>query len=103
MSELNPIELVVYAAKKLGELRKEMVFLGGAVVGLLITEEGGVPLRATKDVDVVMEIGTLVDYYRIDERLRKLGFVNDMEGPVCRYLHGGLVLDIMPTNGIRWR
>lgn len=98
MSELTPIELIVYAAHKLGEMRDEVVFLGGAVVGLLITEEGGVPLRSTKDVDVVMEIGARVDYYRIDERLRKLGFVNDMNGPECRYLHGGVVLDVMPTD-----
>lgn len=98
MNELTPIELIAHAAYTLGEMRNEVVFLGGAVVGLLITERGGVSLRATKDVDVVMEIGARMDWYRIDERLRKLGFVNDMNGPVCRYLHGMLVVDVMPTD-----
>lgn len=98
MSDLTPIELIAYAAHKLGELRHEVVFLGGAVVGLLITEQGGVPLRTTKDVDVVVQVGTRVDYYQIDERLRTLGFRNDMNGPVCRYLHGGVVVDVMPTD-----
>lgn len=98
MTDLTPIELIVYAAHKLGDLRDEVAFLGGAVVGLLITEAGGIPLRATKDVDVVVEVGTRVDYYRVDERLRKLGFSNDMNGPVCRYLHDGIAVDVMPTD-----
>jgi len=94
----TPLELIAYAAERLGSMRDEVVFLGGAVVGLLITEEGGVPLRVTNDVDVVMNIATRLDYYRIDERLRQLGFVNDIHGPVCRYLTDGLVMDVMPSR-----
>lgn len=98
MSEVSPIELIVFAAEKLQELRQQVVFLGGAVVGLLVTEEGGIPLRATKDVDVLVEIATRIDYYRIDKRLRELGFSNDVNGPVCRYQHGMVMLDVMPTD-----
>ncbi len=41
MSYRTPIELVEYVAQHLEGLRDEVVFVGGAVVGLLITVPGG--------------------------------------------------------------
>lgn len=94
-----PIELLADAAEKLGELRSEVVFLGGAVVSLLLLEQGGFPPRVTKDVDVAIELtGNFLDVYSLDRRLLNLGFKNDMEGPVCRYLHGLSVIDVIPVN-----
>ncbi len=98
MSPRPPIELLIQASEKLGELCAEVVFLGGAVVSLLATEKGGAPPRFTKDVDVAIELGgTLLDVYDLDRRLRDLGFRNDMEGPFCRYLHGESVIDVIPV------
>lgn len=89
-----PIELLNEASEKLGDLCQEVVFLGGAVVSLLVSERGGLPPRVTKDVDVAIELGgTLLDTYELDRRLLDLGFQNDMTGPVCRYLHGSCVLE----------
>lgn len=98
MSDLAPIELIADAADKLGDLVSEVVFLGGAVVGLLVTDTATRPPRATKDVDVAIEISSLVDFYELDKRLRAKGFENDIRGPVCRYLHGSLMIDVMPTH-----
>lgn len=99
MRTLPPIELLNDASEKLGDLCPEVVFLGGAVVGLLITEKGGLPPRATVDVDVAIEIsGTFLDVYDLDRRLLNLGFKNDISGPVCRYLHGPSVVDVIPVN-----
>ncbi len=56
MRAVPPIELLNYAAEKLGDLCPEVVFLGGAVVSLLTTEKGGLPPRFTNDVDVAIEI-----------------------------------------------
>lgn len=98
MSDVPLIELVAHAADRLGDLRNEVVFLGGAVVGLLITDRAARAPRSTRDVDVVVEVGSRVDYYRLDERLRSMGFANDIRGPVCRYLHGSHMIDVMPTH-----
>lgn len=99
MRSLPPIELLNHAAEQLGDLCQEAVFLGGAVVGLLMTEKGGLPPRATKDVDVAIEIGaSILDLHALDRRLLDLGFRNDMEGPTCRYLHGITIIDVIPVN-----
>jgi predicted nucleotidyltransferase len=94
---LPPVEAVIYAAEALGDLCGEVVFLGGAVVGLLVTDRGARPPRVTKDVDVTLEIVSLPDYYALEKRLLARGFKNDMCGPICRYLHGPLVIDVMPV------
>jgi hypothetical protein len=40
-----------------------------------------------------------MDYSKLDEELRKLGFTNDIEsGIICRYKIQGIIVDIMPTN-----
>lgn len=99
MRALPPIELLNHAAEKLGTLCREVVFLGGAVVELLLTEKGGLPPRITKDVDVAIEVsGDFLDIYELDRRLLELGFQNDMAGPTCRYLHGFIVIDVIPVN-----
>ena len=40
MSLLSPIELITYAAERLGSICDQVTFLGGAVVALLVTEQG---------------------------------------------------------------
>lgn len=98
MSHLPPIELILSAAERLGDLCQEVTFLGGAVVSLLTTDRGVRPPRPTKDVDVVIEINGRMAYYELDRRLLELGFQNDMRGPICRYLHGVIMIDVMPTD-----
>ncbi|HWH19044.1 MAG TPA: nucleotidyl transferase AbiEii/AbiGii toxin family protein [Solirubrobacterales bacterium] len=101
MSAAN-IEMLERAAVALGELvDDEVVFVGGATVGLWATDEATAEFRPTDDVDVIVEVATRNDYYRFEERLRALGFANDDEdGVICRFRHGAqrLVLDAMPTD-----
>lgn len=68
------LELAVGA---LDSLADEMVFLGGCATGLLITDTAAPIIRATKDVDVITEVASLVDYHRLSEQLRGLGFAED--------------------------
>ena len=92
--------LVEFAAAKLKPLLNEIVFLGGAVLGLLITDPGAGPLRSTIDVDVVAEITSYGEYTEFSEGLRSLGFSEDTRetAPLCRWTHGDLTLDVMPTE-----
>jgi len=83
----------------LGELRDKVVFVGGATVSLY-ADSASEEIRPTEDIDIVVEIWARNDYYKIDERLRQLGFVNDQtSGVICRYVVNGLIVDVMPTQG----
>ncbi|MEY3541734.1 MAG: hypothetical protein RLZZ204_546 [Bacteroidota bacterium] len=82
----------------LEELRDKVVFVSGATVSLY-ADSAAEEIRPTEDIDIVVEIWARKDYFEIDEKLRKLGFVNDQEsGIICRYRVDGLVVDIMPTK-----
>ena len=97
----NPnLEIMEIAVARLGVLAEEMVFLGGCATGLLITDVVAPPIRATKDVDVIAEVASLIEYHRLAKRLREHGFSEDQsaEAPICRWQAGGILLDVMPTH-----
>ena len=68
------IELFTGIAEALGELRDQMVFLGGCATALLITDPAAAPVRATQDVDAIVGVVSLADYHRLGEALRDKGF-----------------------------
>jgi hypothetical protein len=88
------------AAERLRLLLPEIVFVGGCATGLLIDDPGAARVRGTYDVDVIAEIASYAEYTVFSERLRALGFQEDTsEGaPLCRWRHGGLILDVMPLD-----
>lgn len=92
------IETVARVATYLQDLIEEVVFVGGSSAAFLITDEDIVTVRQTLDVDVIVEVINLSEYYRFEKRLRKLGFEPDPEGPMCRFLIGGIKVDVMPDN-----
>lgn len=96
----NPSELLREMAIRLGSLRERVMFVGGAVTWLHVTDKAANPSRQTTDVDVVVEVASLPEYYRIGHELRAIGFSEDAEvgGPICRWYHGELVLDLLPTD-----
>ena len=63
------VELV---ASRLGDLRERVVFIGGAIVDLLLTDAAAPPVRVTDDVDAIAQVISLVDYYDFEEQLRSL-------------------------------
>ena len=81
-----------------GLLGQEFVFVGGAVVSLYadrLAEE----VRPTEDVDVLVEVYTRIDYTRIEERLRQLGFKHDTSSKfVGRFIMENLIVDFMPME-----
>lgn len=86
-------------AQALGELRESVVFVGGTVVGLLVTDPAAPEIRVTQDVDIIVEMTTRKQYYDFSGLLKTKGFVEDANSSVvCRWRLGGLVVDIMPTE-----
>ena len=106
----SSLEAITHVAWYLGPLRGRVAFLGGAVTGLLLTDPAAPEVRATDDVDVILETVTRSAYYRLEEELRGLGFVQrHADGdPLCRWTVEGVVVDVMPTDeailgfGNRW-
>lgn len=95
------IELLELAAAALDDLLSEVAFVGGATIELWITDPGAPPVRATNDVDIVMEVATRNEFHAFEKRLREHRFGPDLEdGIICRWRHreNGLILDAMPTN-----
>lgn len=93
-------ELLVRAARKLGVLVEELVFVGGAIVELYLTDPASPRVRPTTDTDVICEVTTYTAYYRLGERLRELGFRQhvDRADPVYRWRSGADVVDVMPID-----
>lgn len=94
------LDQLIAAADVLRPLLRELVFVGGSVTGLLITDEAASGPRPTIDVDAIAEITSYPQYAVFGERLRSLGFREDLrEGaPVCRWIYADTVLDVMPLD-----
>ena len=99
MNDVNREQLIT-AARLLRPLLGDLVFVGGSVAGLLITDEAAADPRTTLDVDAVAEITSCAEYAAFGDRLRALGFLEDTrEGaPLCRWVHHGTTLDVMPLD-----
>lgn len=94
------LEILKLAVDQLDELAREMVFVGGCATALLVTDPTAETIRETDDVDVIVEVSTRAQYYRLAKRLRQQGFAEDSsEGaPLCRWLGQGVTLDVMPVD-----
>jgi predicted nucleotidyltransferase len=91
---------LVAAAAKLEPMLDQIAFVGGCVIGLLLTDRAAAPVRPTLDVDAIVAIASYAEFTLLENRLRELGFrESHAEGsPICRWLHGDLILDLMPTD-----
>lgn len=101
---MNPndpnVALLEQVARHLGEaLREQLVFVGGAVAGLLVTDPAMPAIRPTEDVDVVAHVTVLSAYHAIERALSERGFVRDIsrDAPICRWRIGAVTVDVMPT------
>ncbi len=93
--------MLALAAKRLGPLKDEVVFVGGATIELYISDCPVDAVRPTDDVDCVANVVSRMDYYKLEERLRALGFRHPLgeRAPICRWEYRGLLIDVMPIEG----
>jgi hypothetical protein len=97
----NPnLAQLVDAAAKLEPLLDQIAFVGGCVTGLLVTDPAAAPVRATLDVDVIVEATSYIEFTILEEQLRRLGFRESRseDAPICRWVNEGLLLDFMPID-----
>lgn len=100
-NKIVTIQLIDAAIEHLGDIANEMLFVGGSIVPLLFTSNDNY-FRATKDVDCVINVEALVDYYVFTDKLKQIGFkeVSEDGAPICRWHKDDLVIDVMPTANI---
>ena len=93
------VERIIAVAHQLEDLLQNVVFAGGAVTELLITDPAFPNIRPTIDIDVIVEVISLTDYYRLQRRLREKDFRESMEdGVICRWKFREILVDFMPTD-----
>ena len=94
------LQLLEEAARLLQQrLLDDVVFVGGCVTGLLITDPAAAGMRPTTDVDVIAEVYSYAEYAALSDRLRERGLTEDNreDAPTCRWRHGSLAIDVMPV------
>lgn len=52
------LRVVEKVAKALAEINDEVIYVGGATIGLYATEEGADQPRPTTDIDIIVQIST---------------------------------------------
>lgn len=94
------IDMIKQVAGRLGPLRSKVVFLGGSATGFHITDKAAPEIRATKDVDIIVEVASIVEYHRLEKTLIDLGFFQKIQDddPICRWYINDFMVDVMPTE-----
>lgn len=93
-------KLITAVANKLQTLCNDVTFVGGAVLGFLITDELTPDVRFTMDVDCIVNIVNHSDYYKLSKKLREKGLKEIIVSnhPICRWKCDHVLVDIMPTD-----
>jgi hypothetical protein len=93
-------EMIKQVAERLGPLLPKVVFLGGSATGFHITDKAEPEVRATKDVDIIVEVASKIEYHQLEKTLKELGFFQKIEedDPICRWYINELIVDVMPTE-----
>ncbi len=93
------LEMLRLVAERLSPLRDQLVFLGGCTTALFLTDAGAPDVRATRDVDLIVEVLSHADYWKLEEQLRQLGCTQELDEELtCRWQLEGLTVDVMPTD-----
>jgi len=93
------IAVVAEVAKALKNIKKEMVFVGGAVVSLYTDDPAADEIRPTQDVDMTLNIVNLSHWEQVQAQLLELGFHPDPFGhAICSYKYNDIPVDIMAAE-----
>lgn len=93
------IQRLKIVAEALDELCPQTVFVGGAVLGFYVDHERISDVRATKDIDCVIDVVSGMKRNTLEAKLRELGFRNDViDGIICRWLINGVTVDVITPD-----
>lgn len=91
------LKVVEKVAQSLEELNKEVIYVGGAVVSLYVTDEGAEQPRPTKDIDISVQISTYAQMEDLREKLAlKKIYPAPSEKIMYRYAYEDILIDFIP-------
>lgn len=99
MSINRIIDLVVVkqVADALGELKDEVLFVGGSIAGLYADDPVASEPRPTKDVDVSVQVASYTEMNKLSELLVKKGFSPAADASILyRYKLDDIIVDFIP-------
>lgn len=68
------LSMLNYVARRLNILNNDVVYLGGCATALFITDTAAPEVRATLDVDCIVDVISLRHYHKLEKQLSNLGF-----------------------------
>ena len=91
------LKVVEKVATTLKQLNDDVIYVGGAVVSLYVTDEGAEQPRPTKDIDISIQISTYAQMDKLRERLaaRKI-YPAPSETVMYRYSFEDILIDFIP-------
>lgn len=95
-------EMIAHVADALGtKLLEQVVFVGGCITGLLLTDDfTREQVRHTDDVDLIVNVLTQSELSKFESLLRERGFTNSTteDAHIGSWTLGELLVDIIPVN-----
>ena len=94
-------DLLYAVCNEIRPLLNRLVLVGGCATELLVTDKAAPLPRPTQDVDMVVEVVNLADYYQLENQLRSLDFTQteDDHGVICRWTKAFMKLEAFTHRG----
>lgn len=90
-------KVVEKVAISLEELNNEVIYVGGAIVSLYVTDEAAEQPRPTKDIDISVQISSLSQMERLREKLASKNiYPAPFEKVMYRYYYENILIDFIP-------
>ncbi len=103
MRQESPWNLLAGMIAELDVIADGLVFVGGQITPLLITDPAAVRLRPTIDVAAIVDVDSRSRFHALEQQLTRRGFRPDQrpDAPICRWLSpAGRILDLMPVSPV---
>ena len=92
------ISMLRLVVRNMGPLARDVAFLGGTVLPLLIAPEFGRYVRLAKDVDFIADHASKKDIYLFEDEMRERGFKKRRTGAVSQWAFQYVNIDELPAD-----
>lgn len=91
------LKVIEKVATALGELNNEIIYVGGSVVSLYVTDKGADQPRPTKDIDISVQVASYAEMDELREKLAaKKFYPASSERVMYRYSYEDILIDFIP-------
>jgi predicted nucleotidyltransferase len=91
------LKVVEKVARQLERINNEVIYVGGAVISLYVTDSGAELPRPTMDIDISVQVSTYAQMDELRERLAALQIYPALtEKVLYRYVFEDILIDFIP-------